>query len=91
MKLTTKRLKQLIREEMENVIETMTSEKSGVEKVRDTDTGEIIMIDHKNKIITVLNKDGSKSDTKIVYDPDFVESAAPFKNYVKIEESRFNQ
>ena len=91
MKLTTQRLKKLIREEIENVIETMISEESGVEKVRDTDTGEIIMIDHKNKIITVLNKDGSKSDTKIVYDPDFVESARPFKNYVKIQESRFNQ
>ena len=89
MKLTTERLKKLIREEMESVIETMTSKKSGIEKVKDPETDEIIMIDHDNEMITVLDKNSKPTGMKYVYEPDFA-TASP-KGYIRIDEPKFNK
>ena len=88
MKLTTKRLKQLIREEMQNIKEAMTFKKSGVEKVKDPETGEIIMIDHDNEMIKVLDKDGKPTNMKYVYEPDFA-TASP-KGYIRMDSDKFN-
>ena len=66
MKLTTQRLKKLIHEELQNVKEAMTFKKTGVEKVKDPDTGEVIVIDHDNEVIKVVG-----TNRQIVYEPDF--------------------
>ena len=72
MKLTTKRLKQLIREEMENVVEGMTFKKTGIEKFINPETKNVIVVDHEKEFIEELDPSGVPTGIRYVYDQNFM-------------------
>ena len=89
MKLTTQRLKELIREEIQKIDEEFSFKKTGVEKVKDPDTGEIIAIDHDKEMIQVVDKSGNPTGMRYVYEPDFA-TASP-KNYIRMDPDKFSR
>tara|TARA_R100000388_G_scaffold3097_1_gene3896 strand:- start:185 stop:475 length:291 start_codon:yes stop_codon:yes gene_type:complete len=72
MKLTTQRLKKLIREELENIEEKVSFKKTGIEKFINPETKNVIVVDHDKKFIEELDPNGKPTGIRFVYDQNFM-------------------
>jgi len=73
MKLTTERLKKLIREELEKMDEGYSFKKTGIEKFNNPETGKVIVVDHDKEFIEEIDpKTGKPTGIRFVYDQDFM-------------------